>query len=406
MKNLTIFIVLFLSLFFHTYGQIKINLSGTIVTQAKYPANDIVVALKNTGLRDTTGKDGKFEVVGEISPILNGYAVSKPKLRCLGNQLLLEVTQGRMQLSLHLYNAKGAKVLTIFDNRTLSRGQHRIPLLAQLRTMSSSVFIAVLTQGTEITKYRIVKTGGNRLMVHDFNKKSTAAQYYQKARALSVLDSLLFIRYRTVEGKAKTLKEYALPVSKWIDKFEVTLDMIPYEAVELGLAEYKAGRVYPEQVGKNISEYPGPLVRYLRKTGSGVHDYEAWCSEFHSWIMRVTGYPFGDDEGSAMDPHWMVDAHTRLETWYTRKAKFVKKSQITSSGYYPVPGDFIHLNAHTATVRYMDGNTIHCLDGNWGNKIKIPVRGDYRTLKPGTTLHGYGRRSGVVGCSHKSISEE
>jgi hypothetical protein len=146
-------------------------------------------------------------------------------------------------------------------------------------------------------------------------------------------------------------------------------------------------------------------------TATGIYPYEfqtyyngAWCSEFHSYIMRIARCPLGTDAGTATRPNWLKQGHDQLETWYTgntaQKTQFIKTADIVSSGYVPQTGDFVHVNEHTATVRYMQGNTVYCLDGNAGNRVKLVNRGDYRTV---SGLWGYGRRTGVVGDSWESV---
>ena len=81
----------------------------------------------------------------------------------------------------------------------------------------------------------------------------------------------------------KVFYEFAIPVEKWVDEFEVTLDLIPYEAVEYAISQYidsitPSGdtiRRTNEDVGKELEEqniYPYGLERYNNNPGSW-----AWC---------------------------------------------------------------------------------------------------------------------------------
>jgi hypothetical protein len=118
--------------------------------------------------------------------------------------------------------------------------------------------------------------------------------------------------------------------------------------------------------------------------------------------MRIGGCPLGDDGGTATSPHWLVDAWNSLVTWYKNNAKWVPKGEISAQNYVPNPGDYIQLNEHSSMVRYLQGTTLYCLDGNWGDKVVLVNRGNYATF---SGLNGYGRRSGITGNSYKSISK-
>jgi hypothetical protein len=401
MKYFLYFLILFSFILSSISAQIQVNLSGTIETQGEFPAKDIVVALKDNSFKDTTNENGEFEVIGEITPIVNSYEVNKPKIRCNGANFKLIVPEGGQQISLDIYNVKGAKVASILRNKVFSEGQHSIPVFQNLNDVSSSVLVAVVKRGSDMSKFRIVKIGGNSYIVRDFNSLGSTTQSYQTSRLALALDSLTFTRYRTVEGEDKVLREFSFPVTKWIDKFEVVLDMIPYEAIEWGKTQ--VGRSN-ETVGEELGTAPNGTYPYEFQT----YYNGAWCSEFYSYMMRVGGYPLGDDEGSATRPNWLHLGHDGLERWFTsnsdQETEFVKQEDIVSSGYVPVTGDFVHVGGHTTAVRYVDDSDIlYTLGGNEGDKVKLATRGNY--VNWSSTLWGYGRRTCVLGCSYKSISE-
>jgi hypothetical protein len=265
-----------------------------------------------------------------------------------------------------------------------------------LKNVSSSVLVAVVKRGSDMSKFRIVKMGGTSYIVRDFNSYGSATQSYSTSRLPLALDSLTFTRYLTIEGEDKVLREFSFPVTKWIDEFEVTLDLIPYEAIEWGMKE--EGRSN-ETVGQELGTAPNGTYPYEFQT----YYNGAWCSEFYSYCMRIGGCPLGDDGGSSTRPNWLVMAWNRLITWFEDNAEYVKRSEITSSNYVPNPGDFIQLNEHTAMVRYIaDDDDVVCLDGNWGDKVVLVRRGNYKSF---SGLNGYGRRSGITGNSYTSISK-
>ena len=90
-----------------------------------------------------------------------------------------------------------------------------------------------------------------------------------------------------------------------------------------------------------------------------------------------------------------------LIDWFTSNDAYVPKSEITSSNYVPNPGDFIQMNEHTAMVRYINSDEdVVCLDGNWGDRVVLSTRGNYKTF---SGLNGYGRRSGLIENSWESV---
>lgn len=385
-------------------AQIQINLSGTIINQASAAVKQMIVVLAGTGFSDTSDSQGKFVVIGQNTAIVSGY--EKNKLDCVftGRNFFLSVPDGMKRISIAVYDLKGTLLMQIMKNEEMTNGRHSIPIVNKINTLSSSVFIVVIRYGQTVSRYRIVKTGYQNYFMKEFAQKNSGYGNQHDSRVspfsadAMALDSLRFIR----RGKV----EFSIPVTKWIDKFEVKLDLIPYEIVDVGLNEWNLKHIWPDQVGTTITEYPGKLTNYLNKTGTGPHDYEAWCSEFYSWCNRVGGYPFGNDQGSTMDPNWMIDAHTNLRTWFESKKAYVTKELIADSGYVPAPGDFMHLseyNGHTAMVWYLSKDTVYTIEGNYVplNQMKVWSRGPYKTVE---TLYGYGRRSGIYGSSYKSIS--
>ena len=81
--------------------------------------------------------------------------------------------------------------------------------------------------------------------------------------------------------------EFEMFKAELVDDINVRLDLVLCEVIDLAVK--KEGR-YPDEVGKDLKTYPYANSYYLQKTGSGVHDYEAWCSEFVSWVYKAAGY--------------------------------------------------------------------------------------------------------------------
>lgn len=393
---------LFISLVFFSFSisRAQLNISGTVINQTDFPVDSLEVSLKKLGVKTLTDKDGEFEF------IVTGLQLNKldiiPQVHFDGRRFIIPINSSAQHVSIDIFNVKGVKVATLL-NRTLAKGDHSVQFNSS-NPLAASMLIALIRTGSSMTKMQLVKTGTHTYFAKKSQVKNTEDLQQPLAQHPEPLDSLIFTRRIVVEGVQKVIREFSFPIIKKKDRFAVTLDMIPYEAVEWGKTQ--EGRSN-ETVGKELG-----------KPGNGTYPYEfqtyyngAWCSEFYCYAMRIAGYPLGNDNGSATRPNWLLLGHNSLERWFdnpnNKKAEFIKKSEIEPKKFIPVPGDFIHMDAHTTMVRYIAENgDCYCLDGNWGDKVKLINRGNYKSLpKNCKTLHGYGRRSGVVKDSYKSISD-
>jgi hypothetical protein len=387
-------------------AQTPIDISGTIKNQVEFLVKSMIVVLAGQGLKDTTGADGVFKITGQVSSITNTFFVPKPELSFNGSNLMVNISDGTKPVSLDIYTLKGAHVASILKNGALAGRRHSIPLAHRLRDFSSSVLIGVVTYGNDSFRFRLVKTGNAGFAVADITGNgSTNAQSSLASAGSRGLDSLKFIRNVIIQGKETTQQEYSFSIDKWIDKFEVKLDLIPYEAIDFGVKEFTAKRIWPDQVGDTLKEDPFAIRKYLDKTGTGPHDYEWWCSEYYSYALRVGGCPFK----TSSNPTWMIDANTTLKSWFQSNSQYILKNSIGT--FKPLPGDFCHIQDHAAMVWYItDKDTLYTVeangdlngDGTFDNQLALVNRGNYKTF---ASLLGYGRRTGFVGSSHKSISK-
>ncbi len=394
MKSIYTLIVCFLFTF-HSFAQDQFNISGTVTNQADFKVIGLICELVENGYVDTTDSSGAFTVIGDatslVSPIKN--KVLQPN--CNGKQILISITSGVQPVSVDVFNIKGSKIVTVF-NQLLPEGEHVISFGNKINRVSQSVLIAVVRYGSHQMKFRLIKAGSQNFMVQNlgssvFGTSQTVTAHTHQAL---VLDSMRFKRCLEVEGKQEEFVEFTIPIENLEDAFKVTLDLIPYEAIEWGMTQ--DGRSN-ETVGEELGE-----------PESGIYPYEfqtyyngAWCSEFYSYCMRIGGCPLGDDEGSTTRPHWLVLGWNLLITWFENNAEYVEKSKIDELNYVPNPGDFIQMNEHTAMVRYINSDDdVVCLDGNWGDKVVLSTRGNYKTF---SGLNGYGRRSGITGNSFESV---
>ncbi len=396
MKKIFYCTILILFLIFTLYAQNEINLSGSIVNQADFPVENMIVTLVGQGLSGTSDSSGDFEIIGDLTGITTEYQRPEPDLKLNGSNAVLSVPVGGEQVSLEIFNVKGTRVATPLRSKVLGEGRHTIPIFQTGKHLSSSVLIAVVKLGSDISKFRIIKAGTRGYMVRSLNGSSVGESADPIMRNPLALDSLKFIRIDSVE--------FTIPVSKWVDEFEVYLDLIPYEAVLFGVEEFNANRIWPDEVGTTLTEYPHAIKNYLEKEGPGPHDYEWWCSEYYSYALRVGGCPLN----SSSNPSWMIDGNTGIRSWFLNNSKFIQKNDI--GNFRPMPGDFCHIEGHSAMVWYITEKdslfTVEAngdLDGDekFDNQMALVNRGYYKNFKD---LLGYGRRTGVEGSSWKSIS--
>jgi hypothetical protein len=252
----------------------------------------------------------------------------------------------------------------------------------------------------------MIRTGGGDYIVRQFENNRTITNHNQLANHRPRnLDTLRFVREVVIKEQVEVVQEYSFVIDKWVDKFEVTLDMIPYGAVDFGVKEFRANRIWPDEVGDTLTAYPNAIRNYLDKTGSGPHDYEWWCSEYYSYALRVGECPL---YSSSSNPTWMIDGNTYLRTWFRNNSEYIYKNSI--GNFKPLPGDFCHIDGHAAMVWYLtDDDSLYTVeangdlngDGTFDNQMALVNRGNYKNFRD---LLGYGKRTGFVGSSHKSIS--
>ncbi len=394
MNTLKLICISFL-LVLNVLAQDQFKLSGTIKNQADFKVFGLICELVEAGHADTTDSSGAFNVIGDATAIVSTIKKAAPTPHFKGSQILIPVTSGIQPVSVEVYNVKGSKVATVF-NKMLPEGEHTIPFADRINSISQSVLIAVVKCGSNISKFRLIKAGSRGFIAQEFGggASGNSQTVATASHSLRVLDSLRFKRCLKIEGEQKELIEFAIPITSLEDEFEVILDLIPYEAIEWGKTQEGRG---PQEVGQELGT-----------PGSGTYPYEfdtyyngAWCSEFYCFCMRIGGCPLGDDGGTQTNPNWMLWGWNTLITWFENNAEYVERNEIDAQNYVPNPGDFIQLNEHTAMVRYISSDDdVVCLDGNYGNKVVLVQRGNYKTF---SGLNGYGRRSGITGNSFISV---
>lgn len=151
------------------------------------------------------------------------------------------------------------------------------------------------------------------------------------------------------------------------------------DIVAIAVAEDGRG---PEDVGKEINEYPYDLGRYLS-------DGEWWCSEFVSWVYKVAGLPFsGGSQGG-----WMLRGNTGVRSWFQKKSLWIGRDDPDWASFVPAPGDFMRLDTsgggHSAIVRKISGTTLYTVEGNVSDRVVLRT---YSNYKNNTKIDGFGMR--------------
>lgn len=148
--------------------------------------------------------------------------------------------------------------------------------------------------------------------------------------------------------------------------------------VEIALAEQGHGLA---EVGASRVEAPGPLSRWV----SG----ELWCSDFVSWVYRVAGVPFTGGYGDGGG--WQLTSNTTIRAWYVRHHAWVDHGSPEWSTFRPRAGDYVRISTptwgHSAIVRYVEGSTLHTIEGNASGHV---VTTHYRDFRTHTRIDGFG----------------
>jgi len=192
------------------------------------------------------------------------------------------------------------------------------------------------------------------------------------------------------------IQDYHAPEEQLQDT-SITVDHVPGVAdassgdqiVAIAVAEN--GR-YPDEVGVDLTYYPYDIKRYLVKTGTNEHDYEAWCSEFVAWAYRAADSPFtgGYEEGG-----WMLKGSYPIRSWFIDNREFIDKSSPKWSTFTPQPGDYVRYDnewgGHSGIVRYVQGTSLYTVEGNVGNKVRLRIISNWRD--PANSIDGIGVRN-------------
>ncbi len=148
--------------------------------------------------------------------------------------------------------------------------------------------------------------------------------------------------------------------------------------VEIALAE--EGHHLAE-VGATRIEAPGPLGHWVTGT--------LWCSDFVSWVYRVAGAPFSGGYGDGGG--WHLTSNTTIRAWYRRHDAWVDRESSDWLEFRPRPGDYVRIATptwgHSAIVRYVEGSTLHTVEGNASGRV---VTARYRNFRAHPRIDGFG----------------
>ncbi|MBD3320565.1 MAG: hypothetical protein GF350_05650, partial [Chitinivibrionales bacterium] len=270
-------VVIFLGLSACVLAQ-GVNVTGTVVNQHEIPVESLTVTLLDAGLSETTDENGEFHLSG--STLASGVVAGQRSVPAIQNgRISFSVARSGQPVSVELFDLKGAKTATIVDKQ-FAAGEHRIPIQKDvLHRGASSILVLVVKKGGELYKFKLMRLGSGIQPVAELVSMNT--QTPAKRASGKALDQIEIRRRGEIEA--------TIDVDNLIDDLSIMLDLVPYEIVEIAVAE---NGNYPDEVGQDGRvTNPGPIADFLDKTGSGDHDYEAWCSEFVSWCCRAAGYP-------------------------------------------------------------------------------------------------------------------
>lgn len=348
----------------------------------------LVVSLNSLNLVDTTDSAGRFHLLRRrlhtTEPVLRTRG---PVMRG-GRELSFTIDEGVQPVTLTLYRPNGRRVEQAFDG-FLTPGRHVLPLHLPERTAAGG-HLALLDRGGASTCIRLVQLNG-RLQVSSVARltgraaPSAPAMLHKAGHGpdLPAVDSLTIVHF------ASDTHTVGIPIHR--GSVAIAMDMVPHEVVALAMAEM---RRCPAEVGCDRGEYPGALKDYLRRTGRGTCDYEAWCSEFVSWVYKAAGLPFtGGHEGG-----WMFTYSMAIKRWFGHNERFVSRTDPDYQTFTPAPGDYIRYRndwgGHSGIVRKVEGTTLYTIEGNIGNRVVLRT---IRNYKNRSDIDGFGMRSGARG---------
>jgi len=136
------------------------------------------------------------------------------------------------------------------------------------------------------------------------------------------------------------------------------------------IAEDQVGKG-PATVGADLSDYPFALRRYV---GPG----DLWCTDFVSWVYKVAGAPLsGGGQGG-----WLIPNNVALRTWFERHGRWIGSGSAEWDSFEPRQGDYVRLHTlrggHSALVRSVEGDTLHTVEGNVSNRVRLRTHQGYK----------------------------
>lgn len=111
--------------------------------------------------------------------------------------------------------------------------------------------------------------------------------------------------------------------------------------------------------------------------------YQAWCANFVSWVLKQAGEPLSNTPTGS----W------RVPGVYALKDTFSRQGELESPGYKPRPGDVVLYggSGHTNIVVDVQGDTITTVGGNESNRVSTQTMSRFNR-----NIIGFGRVSGTV----------
>lgn len=111
--------------------------------------------------------------------------------------------------------------------------------------------------------------------------------------------------------------------------------------------------------------------------------YQAWCANFVSWVLKQAGEPLSNTPTGS----W------RVPGVYALKDTFSRQGELESPGYKPRPGDVVLYggSGHTNIVVDVQGDTITTVGGNESNRVSTQTMSRFNR-----SIIGFGRVNSAV----------
>ncbi len=350
-----------------------VDLSGTIRNQQNLPVPGLEVELYGTGMIDTTDRQGTFLFFKPSSRVAESPE-SRFRPRIAGSSFFFSVPRDIAIVSISVFDLRG-RAHTVISGKRYRKGEYRENI--HFDAFPSSMLILELRCDSDVARYKVVKCRGMKKLIAVSRKEK------DYTRGASPPGNRIIIR------RGKKVESVVDLVSDQ-DFLSVRLDLVPVEVLSIALSEKNRT---PADIGKHLGREPYDLSRYLRREGT---EYEAWCSEFVSWVYRAGGYSLSPVD----DPEWVIGTSRELRRWFRRRGRWISHQDPGWDCFVPSPGDYVRYNyrnkgGHSGIVLRVshNGDTLYTVEGNVNTMVKLLRKTSWKDYNV-HRIDGFGRMSG------------